>query len=188
MRQEAVLELTYNGLRCFYSVFTKRLERFNQEDALRFYATVQAVFEQVAVIPFRFPTVLESEEQLKKFLNEKALDYAAALNKLRDMVQMELRISPAESTAVPSTSGADYMAQRLKHKRSLESAADEARAAVPGICVNWLQQETREGLRCYALVTRGNVPQFEQRMTSLDTGNEVRMLVTGPWPATEFIE
>ncbi|MCI0350254.1 MAG: GvpL/GvpF family gas vesicle protein [Acidobacteriales bacterium] len=188
VRQAAVLELTCDGLRCLYSAFSKQPESFNQEDALRFYATVQAVFDQVAVIPFRFPTVIETEQQLQAFLRENAPGYAAALHRLRDLVQMELRISPAEYAPAGSTSGTDYMTQRLHHKQRLEAAAEAARARVSDICVNWLRQETREGLRCYVLVDRQDVSQFEQRTKSLASGDDVRVSVSGPWPATEFIE
>jgi Gas vesicle synthesis protein GvpL/GvpF len=188
VQRMAVEELTRNGLRCFYSTLAQRPESFTQDDALLFYATVQAVFEQVAVIPFRFPTLLEAKPQLEEFLVGKAQDYTAALAELRDFVQMELRILPQSGEPVSSTSGKDYMTQRLKSKQALESAAGAARSAVADLCANWRQQETREALRCYALVARKNTAPFQEKMKAFATVEDVRVLVSGPWPATEFIE
>ena len=187
VRHMAVEELACNHLRCFYSTLAQRPESFTQEDALLFYATVRAVFEKVAVIPFRFPTVLESKQQLAEFVQKKAEDYATALQKLRNFVQMEVRVAPASGARGPSISGADYMAQRLKHKQTLESAGAAARTSVAGMYVSWLQHETREGLRCYALVARKDAPQFEEKLKSFTAGAEVQVLVSGPWPATEFL-
>ena len=187
VRRIPVEELIHNGLRCFYSTLAQRPESFTQEDALQFYATVQAVFERVAVIPFRFPTVLEAS-QLEQFLAEKVRDYSSALAKLRNFVQMELRVAPASVAPRSSSSGADYMAQRLKHKQTLESTATGARTSVAGMYVSWLQQETREGLRCYALVAREATDQFKEKIRSLAVADNVRVSVSGPWPATEFIE
>lgn len=188
VRQTAVEETTCLGLRCFYSVFPERPESFTQEDAVRFYATVRTVFEKVAVIPFRFPTLLESKQQLEDFLQKKAQDYARALKQLQNFVQMEVRVMPASGTRVPSTSGTDYMAQRLEQKQTLESTGSVARTAVAGMYVSWLQHQTQDGLRCYALVARENAGQFQQKLATLSFEQDVRVSVSGPWPATEFIE
>ena len=184
----AVEEMACGGLRCFYSEFHQRPESFTQQDALKFYATVQAVFAKAAVIPFRFPTVLEAKPQLAEFLEQKAQDYRAALERLRIFVQMELRLAPAASQETRSASGKEYMTRRLKNKKTLESLATAARSAVAGIHTDWRQQETREGLRCYALVKRDAVEQFQEKAKALRPAEDVRVVISGPWPATEFIE
>lgn len=183
-----VAEMACRGLRCFYSEFHKRPENFAQQDALKFYATVQAVFAKVAVVPFRFPTVLETKPQLAEFLDQKAQEYRAALERLRIFVQMELRIAPAASEETRSASGKEYMTRRLKNKKALESIASAARSAVAGIHADWRQQETRDGLRCYALVARDAVEQFQEKAKALRPAEDVRVVISGPWPATEFIE
>lgn len=188
IRQTAVEELSYQGLRCFVSRFAEPPETFTKEDALRFYSTVRAVFDQAAVVPFRFPTLLESEERLQQFLEEKAADYHRALQRLKNSVQMELRILPTNEKATRETSGQQYMAQRLKTKQALEAAASLARAAAAGLYAEWKQHEGREGVRCYALVVRQNAPQFQEKLKSFVAGDDVRVFVSGPWPATEFIE
>ena len=187
--QKPVKEMGYQDLRCFYSRFEQQPERFTKENALEFHATVQAVFSRAAVIPFRFPTVVKSEADLRQFLIEKAEAYTAALEKLRDLVQMELRIvsqQPGASERKPS--GKQYMTKRLQEKKALESSARAARSVAGDLASDWRRRETQEGLRCYALVARHRIAQFQAAMKSLPAGVGLQLSVSGPWPATEFIE
>lgn len=187
--RKPVKEIGYQGLRCFYSQFERQPERFTKENALEFHAAVQFVFRRAAVIPFRFPTIVKSEADLRQFLAEKVEAYAAALARLRNVVQMEVRIVTEEpGTSPKKPSGKQYMAQRLKKKQALEQAALAARTAAGELASDWRQRETQEGFRCYALVARDDISRFQGAMKSLPTGAELQILVSGPWPATEFIE
>jgi molybdopterin converting factor small subunit len=188
VRQAAVEEIAHQDLRCFYSNFAQQPEAFTKEDALEFYATVEAFFDRVAVIPFRFPMLLESTEKLHEYLEEKSEAYASALHKLRDLVQMELRVTAATSTPASKPSGKQYMTTRLAQKQALNAVAVAARSVLEELSSDWRQRETREGLRCYALVARARIREFQERAQALAPGDEVRILVSGPWPATEFIE
>src|SRR5262249_44849333 len=157
------------------STLAQRPENFTQEDALQFYGTVQRVFEHAAVIPFRFPTVLENKQQLNEFLASKAPGYGVALQKLRDLVQMELRILQVNAQVGSSTTGKEYMTERLRSKRTLESAAGEARSALDDLFADWRQHETREGLRCYALVARDALDRFQQIAKALRPAEDIRL-------------
>jgi hypothetical protein len=187
--QKPVREIVYQDLRCFFSQFERAPERFTKENALEFHATVQFVFRRAAVIPFRFPTVIKSEADLHQFLAEKSGTYTTALAKLRNVVQMELRIVSEQSgDSAKKPSGKQYMAERLKKKQALEQAAKAARSAAGGLAREWRQRETQEGLRCYALVARDDITPFQDAMKSLSAGAELQVMISGPWPATEFIE
>lgn len=188
VRQAAVEEISHQDLRCFYSEFAQQPEAFTKEDALQFYATVEAFFNRVAVIPFRFPTLVESTEKLHEFLEEKSEPYASALHKLRDLVQMELRVTMATSAPASKPSGKEFMTTRLAQKQALNAAAVGARSALQELGSGWRQRETREGVRCYALVARARIREFQERAQALAAGGEVRILVSGPWPATEFLD
>lgn len=187
--QRPVEEITHGQLRCFYSRFQQPPEKFSKEDVLEFYATVQACFRQAAVIPFRFPTLVESERELLQFLQEKSQPYGAALERLRNMAQMELRIASEHSrTSKNKPSGKQYLAQRLSKKQALESAATAARSAAGELARDWRQRETQGGLHCYALVAREDIGRFQEILQSLPSEKGLQMLISGPWPATEFIE
>src|SRR5438270_13671662 len=67
-----------------------------QTSALEFHRVLSEVFKSTAIIPFRFPTVFDNEEQLMQRLQERATEYAALLEKFRDLVQMEIRVTNAK--------------------------------------------------------------------------------------------
>lgn len=184
-----VKEIGYQDLRCFYSQFERPPEHFTKENVLEFHAAVQSVFNRAAVIPFRFPTMVKSEADLREFIAEKAEAYTRALEKLRDVVQMELRIVSEKSGAsARKPSGRQYMAERLQKKQALERAAQAARTAAGELATDWREHETQEGLRCYALVARDDIAGFQEAMKSLPATAGLQVTVSGPWPASEFIE
>jgi hypothetical protein len=149
---------------------------------------MHGIFAQAAVIPFRFPTTLESEQELRTFLAAGAAGYLEALARLRDLIQMELRISVAPAASSSPSSGREYLQAREARARALADGAAAARAASRQLLQDWRARESRSGLRCYALVRRANVGEFEDLMRALVPPQGVTMVVSGPWPATEFLE
>jgi hypothetical protein len=189
VRETAVEEMDEDGLRCFYSRFERQPESFTKEDVLQFHSTVQALFQHVAVIPFRFPTIVRSEQELRQFLHEKSAVYRATFEKLRNLVQMEVRIvNAAEYPAGAAASGKEYLQRRLAAKRHRELGVAWAQRAVEDLCLDWRQRQTRDAVRCYALVLRENIGHFQNKIKAFSPSKNVHLFVSGPWPATEFIE
>ena len=87
VRKARVEIVEERDLRCFYS----RIENLNdagKDDALQFHQVIASIFTKVAVIPFRFPMMVETEAELRGFLQEHAAEYSDALTRLRDAVQL----------------------------------------------------------------------------------------------------
>jgi hypothetical protein len=189
---EAQVEwLDESALRCFFSrlgTFAAGSAEALKEDALRFHSVLHGIFTQAAVIPFRFPTTLESEQELRRFLNAGASSYREALIRLRDLVQMELRVSIFRAESTTPSSGREYLLARQAQARLLAEGAAAAQAIARGLIQDWREHESKSALRCYALVPRADIGEFESRMRALDLPKGVRMVVSGPWPATEFLE
>jgi len=196
MRNAKVEEMAHERLRCFYSSFdsgqfTAVTTAFTVDDALQFHAVVDAIFQQAAVIPFRFPALVEGEPELEKFLRQHSAGYEHTLTELGDAVQMELLISlekaPVETAEL---SGTKYLQSRREAQQRLENAAQEAKAAAGELVQDWRVKNSLppanskpEGLCCYALIKRGAIESFGQRMAKLGS----RVKLSGPWPATEFM-
>lgn len=186
---DAIVEsLAEGAVRCFYS----RVEGLgaNAEsfrgDALRFHAVLRQILDRAAVAPFRFPTLLESEGELRQFLAGQAPAYAQDLQRLRGMVQMEVRIRP-ESAVSAAHSGKEYMEARAAQERTLNTHADATRAAVKDLIIEWQTRRETGGLRCYALIRCEQVADFEQRVRALSPVEGASIMVSGPWPASEFL-
>lgn len=181
-----VQELSESGLRCFYSAAGGPPGGAElREQALAFHAVLEAVFAAVAIIPFRFPTLLAGEDELRGYLRDHAADYGEALRRLRDAVQMEVRISKPRPSDGPG-SGRDYLESRRHSAHTLAALAATVRQAVAGVTQDWREREGTHGIRCYCLIGRGQVEEFRRRCASLPAG-EARTVVSGPWPASEFI-
>lgn len=179
---EPLRPLEESGVSAWYS--NAAPTRTAKEDVLAFHRVVSAFFHDGTVIPFRMPTVLPGEQELRSWLAANAATILRELERLSGVVQMELHISATAPAAAES--GRAYLESRRDVQRALETSAALAREALAGLAAEWRQRETRDGLRCYALVPRGRERDF---MSHLDaTGQSASFRVTGPWPPAEFLD
>jgi len=185
IRNAPLLEVEEEGLRAFYSEYVPSANSA-REDALAFFNVNRAIFRDAAIIPFRFPTVLQSEDELVEHLIEHATQYATALQKLADYVQMEVRLVLGEAKS-SAESGTAYMKEKQQRAKALAAADSAVRKAAGPEVTEWKFRETRDGIRCFALVERNHAAAFVQRVGKLTTKDDVKIAVTGPWPATEFV-
>jgi gas vesicle protein GvpL/GvpF len=178
-------------LQCFVSHFESGSiegKTTIRESALEFHRTVQELFRQVAVVPFRFPTILGDENEISAFLAEHSSEYENALLRLRDAVQMEIRIEEREVASPPAASGTEYLRQRLSSHKNIAETALRFQHASEEWVREWRQRETPSGLRCYALLTREHLESFLTSMKEIPVAPGQTARVTGPWPATEFLK
>jgi Gas vesicle synthesis protein GvpL/GvpF len=185
----AVIEsLAEAGVRCFYSRVESvggNAERFRSE-AQQFHAVLRQVLDHAALVPFRFPTLVETEQDVYEFLAAHAAAYLEDLKRLRGRVQMEIRIRVDLQAAAPP-SGKAYMECRVAQRRALEGHAEAVLAAIGELITQWQVRNDGDGLRCYALLPRERVATFEERMRRLSPVQGATLMVSGPWPASEFL-
>lgn len=178
---ECELSVTYSEIAGPQQLSGDRL----QGAALDFHQTVHATFARQAVIPFRFPTLL-SETELREHLSSQAVPYRNFLREHANEVQMEVRLWPFNSARPrPGTTGTEYLEGRI---------ADEARLRVLGKSLDGLPgvRESRhipgrDLTRLFALVDRQQVEEFRRKARERFPAGNIRMRVSGPWPATEFL-
>ena len=169
------------GMQCYYSVFPQPPANLSKEDALVFHNVVTAIFAKAAVTPFRFPTVLEDEDELEVYLETEGHDLLESLQRLRDFVQMEVRLSYG------AESGKAHAKPSARAHQVLEQVAESARDSLGEAVRGWHTRELPNGLRCYALIPRGEVGSFRHKSEGLKADGAVRLTVSGPWPPTEFL-
>src|SRR4051812_17521382 len=178
--------MSLESLNCIYSPLIPPQE-FDRDDALKFHSVLNSTFEQHAVIPFRFPTLIQNEADLQNHLREKHQMYLQDLRRLADLVQMEIRFALDREAPKPAQSGTEYLQNKQAASRALESLAQQARAALGETVVEWKERPTDQGLRCYALVKRQQIADFKQRLAATSFATPKPAIVSGPWPATEFL-
>lgn len=172
------------GMECYYSVFPEPLIKLTKDDALAFHHVITAIFSRTAVIPFRFPTMLEGKGELEVYLETEGHDLLESLQRLREFVQMEVRLTVGDATAAPAGSGKEY----LQHSREdLLDLSESVRELLEEDVRGWHTREFQSGLRCYALVPRHQVAGFRHKCNRLKLEGGVRAAVSGPWPPSEFM-
>ena len=155
--------------------------------ALEFHHVLSELFKSAAIIPFRFPTIFENEQQLAEHLQERSSEYSVWLEKFSDVVQMEIRLTNSVPKT-PSDSGAQYLKDRQTATRASEEFEAELRSSLSSILNDWRHRMSKEGIRVFALVDRHRVAEFGNIMHSTPVPNGLKVRVSGPWPVSEFIE
>jgi len=185
-RGAPIRTITMDALCCVYSPLIPPQE-FSREDAMGFHSVLKTAFDQENIIPFRFPTILQNEEELRTHLREKSPIYLEDLKRLRDLVQIELRFTADHATAKAAKTGTEYLQNKQQLSRALRSFAQEARAVMGDLIVEWKERPTDPGLRCYALIKRKDVATACASIEAAPFGGLATVVMSGPWPATEFL-
>jgi hypothetical protein len=181
------------GLTCFYSE-NSIMDRANtRETALQFHDVVNSIFQKLDLIPFRFPTLLADCAEITSEIEKRAASYHTGLEKIRGHVQMEIRIQSRgsrqeDTTQGAATSGAEYLRARQNRHINLKTASSALQAAAAAVIELWHEREYSDSLRCFALVPRGSVDDFQQALAGAAIPSDLLARVSGPWPATEFLE
>ena len=155
--------------------------------AKEFHRVQQELFRSAAIIPFRFPTILESHEKLRGHLSEHAARYRDLLHRFSNFAQMDIALTQAASPQAAS-SGGEYLRDRQARTHTLEQLAAEFRRKVGPLIADWRQRSTSNGLRCFALVERKRVEEFNERMKTASVSPGVGARVSGPWPVAAFLD
>ena len=179
-------------LRCFVSDLAAQMPYAPVPEMVRaFNQVLQRIFAQAVIIPFRFPTIVESEDTLRQFVESRAAEYSGALERLRNKVQMDVRIMFKTRESVNSSSsksGREYLEGRRERYQQAQSVMDEFRQVSNSLAEEWIQRDTPSGIRSFALVDRSSLAVFLERIGSVVTPADVSARITGPWPPSEFVE
>ncbi len=199
-----VESVEHGGLRCFVSrdPRTAQLSAGSIRDAaLVFHRVLEEIFQQVAIIPFRFPTVLSSEPAVIAHMKEHSEEYRTALTRLRDMVQMEIRLqfkdsgSPQRLTQASTAqgieakpSGTEYLRKIQARHEKLDVVAKKFQQACARLIKGWRQRYSSEGIRCFVLIERASVKEFRTELQGVEVGFDLDARFSGPWPASQFFK
>lgn len=181
-------------LRCFVSDFGSPVpDEPIPEMVKAFNQVLQRIFAQTAIIPFRFPTIVESEDALRRFIDSRSAEYSSALQRLRNKVQMDLRISVnpgggAAGSSCQCQSGKNYLEDKRARYQQAQSILEEFRRVSDSLAEKWVQGDTPSGIRGFALVDRSSLPAFLDKIGRVLTPAGVSARITGPWPPSEFVK
>lgn len=177
------------GVALLYSLFPQKRELPMPQSALEVHALVQKLLEHSGTIPFRLPAWLAKQE-IASHLDSHAEAYRRALDRIADCVQMEIHLTSLRKPIAVSVaqSGREYLQSRAAGRNVLLNAAIRAREALDPVAREWRQHGAEHGtLKLAALVPRSKRTQFATLSAQLQLEG-VAVRLSGPWPATDFIE
>ncbi len=185
VRESRVRGLCVGGVQCLFSELT--LDSPAAPDGLAFHKLIHTVFTECVVIPFRFPSLFDSEDALRTFMADRAGQFAAALRQFSTLVQFEVRIRNVAPDVTPR-SGADYLRSRAQQHAELKAIAESMRQRTADLIEEWRAVDESASMRCYGLLGRDSWQEFQSLAQSIPLPNNVTVRITGPWPPSQFIE
>lgn len=186
-----VMELAEGGLRCFYSELDSVPQ---QQDAIRtmalqFQKVVQEVFATAATIPFRFVTLLRGEDELRDFLDDNSERFVKALERLEGCAQFEIHLRRRSGhEEAEAKSGTEYLNSKKAEGDIYKTTSEALRRSAGDLALGWHLRQGDEGARCYALVERSTETEFKKALAGTKLTGELRVVLSGPWPPSEFVE
>ena len=161
-----------------------------KKGALQFHQVLREILAVTTPIPFRFPTLRESEEGLERQLAEGQEFYRAALQRIGDAVQYEVVGSWAADeqvdTATP-VSGREYLKRRSQASGRIAAVESKLKSVTVDSVREWRARQDRKSHRWFALVPRENRDRFVALLRNAGPSEGVRLRLSGPWPPSEFV-
>ncbi len=158
--------------------------------ALQFHQVLREILAAATPIPFRFPTLLESEEGLERQLAEGQEFYRAALQRIGDAVQYEVvgswAVDEQVDTATP-VSGSEYLKRRSQASGRIAAIEGKLKSVTVDSVREWRARQERKSHRWFALVPREDRERFVGLLRNAGPSEGVRLRLSGPWPPSEFV-
>jgi hypothetical protein len=170
------LQLAYSEIAADDALLKNRL----REGALAFHAVLDLLLPHATMVPFRFPTLIGSTQELAEYATARTPAFAAELERLAGMVQMEIVLDAGSPGPAPT--GTDYLRARQTASRAVTEAAENAQQAAGGVALAVKTLPSMSGVRVCFLVDRDRVAEFRSRFAP-SAGRRV----TGPWPPSAFL-
>jgi hypothetical protein len=185
--------LERGGLAAVYSRHRALRPRPTPNLVLAHEHVVEAIMARGAVLPLRFGTLLEREEQLAATLEARREELLRSIERVRGKAELGIRIiperpNPDRVTVEPS--GRDYLLARVRTHGRYQQAIREVHAPLDALSEASCIRQPREPpaiLAAAYLVDSERVAEFRLQADQLarrQTG--IQVLVTGPWPPYSF--
>lgn len=154
---------------------------------------VEAIMARGPVLPLRFGTQLEREEELEAVLAARHDELLRSLERVRGKVEVGLRVIPPKPTVDRRGGGATgraYLLARVRAHRRDREAIRELHPPLVSLseatCIRQPQDGRASFVAAY-LVDSARVDEFRRKADELAKRHVgIRVIVTGPWPPYSF--
>lgn len=154
--------------------------------ALQFHRVQSEIFRSATILPVRFPTIFQDEEEFLRHLHERSAEYAELLNRFAGMAQMEVRIQIMNSQGSKG-SGTEYLLRRQTGMRTAEETRQRLKTLLSSIATDWRDSRFKDGFRAFVLVERVQIENLRNALRNASLPEGIAVRVSGPWPVSEFL-
>ncbi|HUI83771.1 MAG TPA: GvpL/GvpF family gas vesicle protein [Candidatus Binatia bacterium] len=158
--------------------------------ALEFHQVLREILAVTTPIPFRFPTLLESEDVLEQQLAPDQQLYRDALARVAGAVQYDIVATWADEQAVDRAtpvSGREYLKRRQQSAGRVAAVESKLKSVTADCVREWRGRQERRAHRWFALVPRECRERFIASLRAAGGSEGVRLRLSGPWPPAEFV-
>jgi hypothetical protein len=178
----------------------------DQKAVLAHGRVVSECFRNATVLPFRFGTVFDTDEGLRKAVRANRKAFNASVEHLRGKAEMHLKVivrhgTLREATAaieLPATTGGEYLS-KLREKAARERER-QTKARALSVQVHRLFNPLQEEVSCKTVVSGGMlidiahlidhkaVEKYQNRYTMAARQlKDCELQISGPWPPYHFL-
>jgi Gas vesicle synthesis protein GvpL/GvpF len=183
------------GLRAYWSEIASPEAFLGEPEALKtarlqFHQVLREILAATTPIPFRFPTLLESEAILAQAIASEKEFYRAALERIGEALQYDIIASwddDEQADLATPVSGSEY---RKRHQQALARIAavdTKLKSVTAGSVREWRARQERKTHHWFALVPRDSRERFVASLRSAGASQGVRLRLHGPRPPSEFV-
>jgi hypothetical protein len=185
-----IFEVEDVGLRAWYSEVEEGSfsgAEHVTKAALEFHHFVSAVFREGSVLPFKFPSILDTLDDLRDHMEDKGPWYLKALSGSEGLAQFEARVISKTKLPASADSGKQYMDQRKKLREGITQAVASVVAGFDDHVREHHVKESQQVTRVYLLMDRSRVASFKEAAAGIAIPDGFEIRLSGPWPPTEFL-
>jgi hypothetical protein len=166
---------------------------------------VSECFRTLTVLPFRFGTVFDSDEALRRAVKTNRKPFLDALGRLRGKAEMHIKIvvkdevvEEAVATEVPNGVGGEYL-RKLREKAARERER-QTKARALSMQVHKLFAPLEEDVICKRtdsgqilidfahLIDSRTIAKYQNRYSAaMRHFKDCQVSITGPWPPYHFM-
>ena len=179
------------------------------EELVHYEETVEAVMQRHTILPMRFGSVVDDEQEVRELLKTRAREFATALGQLDGAVEFGVQASirtssdsdapsgsaaagPGETGPAETGPGESYMRARLQEqiwRRELQSWLDSALGEVVRRRVFRVTPVCGpNAISAAFLIDQTNQERFLQMLAQLAEAGDHTLSWSGPWPPYTFVE
>ncbi len=161
-----------------------------KQAAVQFHNVLREVLATTTPIPFRFPTLLDSSDNLEQHLASEQELYREALARVEGAVQYDIVATwtdEEQADLAAPISGREYLKRRRQAAERIAAVESKLKSVTAESVRDWRGRQERKTYRWFALVPRECRESFRTSLRNAGGSEGVRLRLSGPWPPSEFV-